>query len=236
MIISLLFIRLFWRDVKSQKKRMALTLMAVLWGTLSIVLLLAFGNGLSTQLDINRKGLGDGIIIVWGGQTTIPYEGLGKGRRIRFYPEDLDMLAESIPEIKQLGGEYNRWGQSMTWGKNTVSTRVNGCYPSYETMRAHYAQAGGRFINKLDFEQRRRVVFLGNKLTVDVFGEVDPIGKTVTINNLPFTVIGVMKKKMQMGSYSGPDESKATVPASTFKSIWGNTRFNNIVLQPHDPD
>lgn len=233
---SLLFVRLFWRDVKSQKKRMALTLLAVLWGTLSIVLLLAFGNGLKTQLEIMQKGLGDGIIIIWGGQTTIPYEGLGKGRRIRFLPEDLEPVARRIPEIKLLGGEFNVWGTSLTYGKKTVSARTNGVYPCYEEMRAHYAQRGGRFINHLDMDKRRRVVFLGNRLKENLCGDDDPIGKTVYIDNMPFTVIGIMKEKTQMGSYSGPDYGKATIPATTMQAIWGRTYFNNIVVKPYDPN
>jgi putative ABC transport system permease protein len=90
MMQSFMFARLFYRDLKANKKRMALTLLAVLWGTLSIVLLLAFAEGLKREFKINQAGMGQGIIIIWGGQTTKAYEGLGKGRPIRFYPEDLE--------------------------------------------------------------------------------------------------------------------------------------------------
>ncbi len=234
MMNSLLFVRLFWRDLKANKKRMSLTLIAVFWGTLSIVLLLAFGEGLKDRLVENGKGLGEGIIIVWGGQTTIPYEGLGKGRRIRFYPEDLMELKKQIPEIEQVGADYFNWGTSLTYEKTTVSNRVNGLFPSFETMRAHYPMPGGRMINELDMEKRRRVTFLGDRLAESLFGTEDPVGKTIKIDNIPFTVVGVQKKKQQMGSYSGPDDNKASIPATTFSAIWGNLRYNNIVVQPRD--
>ncbi len=231
---SFLFVRLFWRDLKANKKRMALTLLAVLWGTLSIVLLLAFSEGLKREFAINRAGMGEGIMVIWGGQTTKAYEGLGKGRRIRFYPEDLEEIQKQIPEVENFGGEYNRWGASITYKKKTVSERVNGVFPSYETMRAHYANPGGRFINQVDMDNRRRVVYLGTRMAEDLFGNEDPVGKVVTIDNIPFTVVGVMKKKTQMGMYNGPDETKATIPATTHSAIWGNQRYNNIVIKPRD--
>ena len=92
-----LFFRLFLRDFKKQRKKITLTTLAIAWGTFSIVMLLAFGEGLTKQLAKAQHGLGKGIIIMWGGQTTIPYQGLGKGRRIRFTEEDVKLLKERIP-------------------------------------------------------------------------------------------------------------------------------------------
>ena len=87
------------------------------------------GGSRSGNLPSIRAGLGEGIIIIWGGQTTKTYEGLGKGRRIRFYPEDLEEIQKQIPEVEKVGGEYNNWGASITYKKKTVSQRVNGVYP-----------------------------------------------------------------------------------------------------------
>ncbi|MFQ6002642.1 MAG: ABC transporter permease, partial [Candidatus Zixiibacteriota bacterium] len=134
-----------------------------------------------------------------------------------------------------ISGEYGRWGVSLTYEKNTVSERVTGVYPSFKDMRAHYAEIGGRFIDDLDMKNKRRVVFLGNELKDRLFGkEKDAIGKTIILNNIPFTVIGVMIKKFQMGMYGGPDWDKATIPATTFKAIFGHKYLNNIVYKPKD--
>ena len=78
---------------------MVLTLVAILWGTLSIMLLLAFGEGLKRQFEINDKGLGEGIVILWGGQTSMPFQGFGKGRRIHLRPDDVDYLRRRMPEM-----------------------------------------------------------------------------------------------------------------------------------------
>lgn len=209
--------------------------MAIAWGTISILLLLSFGEGLKRSLTKFQHGLGEDIVIMWGGQTSIPYQGLGKGRRIRFIDEDVELLKKRVPQIELISGEYGRWGVSLTYEKNTVSERVTGVYPSFKDMRAHYAEIGGRFIDDLDMKNKRRVVFLGNELKDRLFGkEKDAIGKTIILNNIPFTVIGVMIKKFQMGMYGGPDWDKATIPATTFKAIFGHKYLNNIVYKPKD--
>jgi putative ABC transport system permease protein len=231
---GLLIFRLFLRDLKTQRKRITLTIMAIAWGTISIVMLLSFGEGVKRSLTKAQHGMGQDIVVMWGGQTSIPYEGLGKGRSVRFMDEDLELLKKKVPGIEAVGGEYNRWGVSITYKKNTVSERVNGVYPCYEEMRAHYPERGGRFINDLDMQYKRRVVFLGNKLKERLFGKEEAVGKTIIINNTPFTVIGVMIEKMQMGMYNGPDWDKATIPATTFKTIWGHKYLDNIVYQPKD--
>jgi len=209
--------------------------MAIAWGTISIVLLLSFGEGVKRALTKAQHGLGEDLVIMWGGQTSIPYQGLGKGRRIWFMDEDVELLKRRIPEIEFISGEYTRWGVSLTYKKNTVSKLVTGVYPSFKEMRAHYAEMGGRFIDDLDMKDKKRVIFLGNELKERLFGKSeDAIGKTIILNNVPFTVIGVMVKKMQMSMYGGPDWDKATIPATTFKAIFGDRYLDNVVYKPKD--
>jgi len=223
--------RLFTREMKKQRKRILLTLSAIAWGTLSIILLLAFGEGLKRQMSKANKGLGVNIVILYGGQTSKVYQGLPKGRRIHFTDEDVSLLKEKIPQITAISGEYDMWGVSFTYGKTTLTERVTGVLPSFEDMRTHYPAAGGRFINALDVKERRRVVFLGNELKERLMGKEEAIGKIITINNLPFKVVGILQKKMQMSMYGGPDANKAVIPSSTLKTIEGRQYLNRIVYQ-----
>jgi putative ABC transport system permease protein len=160
----------FVRDFRKQKKRITLTIIALCWGTISIMLLLGFGEGLHRQLSINQKGMGEGIAVLWGGQTTIPYHGLGKGRPIMFRPDDVEYIKTRVPELKEVGGEYHRWGVSLRHDKKVISEHVNGVTPNYEEMRNHIPQTGGRMINELDMKLKRRVVFLGDRLLERLFG------------------------------------------------------------------
>jgi putative ABC transport system permease protein len=243
----------FVRDFRKQKKRITLTIVALCWGTISIMLLLGFGEGLHRQLSINGKGMGEGISVLWPGQTSMPWKGLGKGRPIRFVPEDVDYLKHKIPELKEVGGEYHRWGTAIKYGDKVVSEHVNGLSPNYQEIRNHIPAAGGRMINELDMKYKRRVVFLGNKLAERLFSDTPPndenwfqanplsqkiaeeaVGKEILINGIPFTIVGVQIHKMQMNSYSGMDADKASIPATTFEAIFGDPWLDNIIYAPHD--
>jgi putative ABC transport system permease protein len=227
---------IFIRDFRKQRKRMLLTLVAILWGTLSIMLLLAFGEGLKDQFMRGISGLGEGIVIVWGRQTSVPYKGFGKGRRIHLLEEDIAYLKSVLPEIKEIAGEYIRWGVEIRYKKKTLSERINGVFPAYSEMRNMIPEMGGRFINNLDIKQKKRVAFLGDAAKRRLFDDEDAIGKTIYIQSVPFTVIGVMQHKAQMGSYQGSDEDVIVIPANTFVAIFGDPWLDNIIYQPVIPD
>jgi len=226
----------FIRDFRKQKKRITLTLIALGWGTVSIMVMLAFGEGLQRQLMINRNGMGEGIGILWGGQTSIPFEGLGKGRPIRLTSEDVDFIQKQIPEIGRISGEYHRWGAAVKHEDNVVSEHITGVEPDFEQMRNHIPERGGRMIDELDLALRRRVAFLGDETKKNLFGDEDAVGKRIFIDGVPFTVVGVMIDKMQMSSYSGHDDNKISIPLTTFESIYGYRYLGNIVYQTRDLD
>lgn len=224
----------FVRDFRKQKKRVTLTLVALAWGTISIMLLLGFGEGLHQQLTINRRGLGNGLVILWAGSTSLPYKGMPKGRELRFEQEDVEYLKQSMPELADVGGEYSRWGVEVRYGSTVVSEHITGITSNFDKIRNHIPQAGGRMINDLDVKNKRRVAFIGYDLAERLFGDQDPVGEMIYIQDLPFTVIGAEIDKMQMGMYGGPDGSKASIPITTFEAIFGYRFLNNILYLPYD--
>jgi putative ABC transport system permease protein len=226
----------FVRDFRKQKKRMLLTIAAILWGTLSIMLLLAFGEGLQDQMRINSKGMGENIVIMWGDQTSMPYAGFGKGRKIWLYESDINYLKKNIPEIDLIAGEYIRWNATVKHKDKVLSERINGVFPEYREMRNFIPEAGGRMINQYDVEQKRRVVFLGDDAKKRLFEDEDAVGKMIFINSIPFKVIGVMKHKIQNSSYQGRDKDVVVMPASTFVAIFGDPYLDNIVYRPVNTD
>jgi putative ABC transport system permease protein len=235
MRLSIIY-NVFMRDFRKQKKRITLTLLALAWGTISIMLLLGFGEGLHRQMTINSKGLGEGIAIMWGGQTSIPYKGMGKGRRIALLPEDANYLRERIPQIKEIGGQYDRWGAKLKYGDNIVSEHVVGIPPNFEQMRNFIPEWGGRMIDDLDVKLKRRVAFLGSNLKKRLFGDEDAVGKQVLVNSIPFTVVGVMKKKLQNSAYGGMDEDILAMPHTTFVAIFGDPYLDEIIYQIKNVD
>jgi putative ABC transport system permease protein len=223
--------KLFQHDVAHQRKRIALTILAIAWGTLSIVLLLSFGEGMKRSFHKGSRGMGEGIGVVWTGATTKAFMGLPSGRPIQFTDEDVNLLRVRVPEIQALSSEYSR-RIGLTAGTKTVNARVRGVDPEFGELRNLIPQAGGRFLNELDLKEKRRVVFLGEELAKDLFGREDVTGRTVLINQSTFLVVGVMQTKIMMGMYSGPDKNQATIPATTFKSMFTDAKPGNFIYKP----
>jgi len=227
--------KLFQHDVSHQRKRIALTVLAIAWGTLSIVLLLSFGEGMRRSFHKGSRGMGEGIGVVWPGATTKAFMGLPSGRPIQFTEEDVGLLRGRVPEIAALSCEYSR-RTGLTAGTKTVNARVRGVDPEFGQLRNQIPQPGGRFLNEPDRRDKRRVAFLGEELARDLFGREDVVGQTVQINQSPFLVIGVMQTKIMMGMYSGPDKNQATIPATTFKSMFTDAKLGNFVYKPATPE
>jgi putative ABC transport system permease protein len=218
------------RDVRNEKLRTFLTVFGIVWGTVAISLMLAFGTGLHKQLIKATAGLGDRIVIAWPGLTSVPYEGLGKGRRIRLSEDDITSISTEVPGLKAISSEYST-NMKLDYGTKTMSVDVSGVSPEFGAMRNLIPQSGGRFVDPIDMAKQRRVVFMGEKLSKDVFGGSSPIGKTVLVNQSPFLVIGVLIKKDQDSSYSGPDEGKMFIPATTYRALTGEKYVGNFVFQ-----
>jgi putative ABC transport system permease protein len=230
---SLNFLRQLIQDVRHQKLRTSLTMLGITWGTVSVALLVAFGEGLEKRVVKNAHGMGEGIIIVWPARTALPYEGLGKGRPIRVTEDDIDVLRREIPEAN-FSGEYERGNTVTRHERVRLTPGISAASPVYALMRNLIPSEGGRFVNDLDLDRRRRVVFLGNKLKEDLFGEAEALGKTVMLDNVPFLVIGVLQDKEQDSNYYGQDRDRAFISGATFRALYGARQVSNFVVQAKD--
>jgi putative ABC transport system permease protein len=226
-------LRPIMRDLRSQKLRTFLTVFGMIWGTAAISLLLAFGEGFHTQLIKNSRGLGRAIVIAWPSRTGMVFEGLGKGRRIILNERDIELLRRRATTLGSISAEYNDRFKVMV-DQQVLAVSVNGVEPSFAEMRNLIPASGGRFINPIDERQRRRVAFLGDELAGDLFGDDDPVGRTIRLHGSPFLVVGVMQPKIQNSNYTGPDENKLFIPASTFRAISGQDFVDNFVYTASD--
>lgn len=227
---------LFLKASSLQRKRAVLTVAAIAWGTVAIVMLLAFGEGLRNQMVTAQRGMGENIAVWWSGETSKVWQGLPEGRRIRARLDDLDYLRAKMPSATGVLGEMTSWQTSLTWGTRTITGRVTGANWEYGEMRHHYPRAGGRFFNANDERDKKRVIFLGNELAEDIFGELDPVGETLLVADVPYVVIGVLNDKLQMGTYKGPDAMGAVIPITTFAAQWSRRWLHNVVFKVATPE
>jgi putative ABC transport system permease protein len=230
----LLQLKQLLRDLRSQKLRTFMTTFGIVWGTVAVSLLLAFGQGLHKQIYKSSAGLGENICIAWPSRTSMVFEGLGKGRRIRLDEDDMTLIEAKADGLDAISGEYEQQFK-LEYGKKTVSVDVHGVTPQWADLRSMRSMPGGRWFNPFDMDTRRRVVFLGDEVAGTVFGKgVDPVGKTVRLSGSPFLVIGVMVAKDQDSSYSGRDKGNAFIPGSTFRALTGQKYVDEFIFKAND--
>ncbi len=225
----------FLRDLRAQKLRTFLTIFGIVWGTVAIVVLIAFGMGFKRQTAANMHGMGESIAIMFPGRTTKPFEGFGIGRPISLTEEDVHLVSSQVPDIAAISPEYAKEGLPVRVGENIINTLIAGVYPVYGDMRNIIADRGGRFINDMDMRHRRRVALIGDEVKNLLFGDSDAIGRIVYVGEIPFLVVGVMIKKTQPSSYNRRDQDRVFIPASTFASVYGAHKVHNVIYKPYDP-
>ena len=221
----------FIGDMKKQKLRCFLTMSGITWGTMSVILLLAFGESFKYASLKNMSGMGNNIVIMGGSSTTLPHEGMPPGRSIRLREETASLLKNYIPDIGYLSPEIEKY-VTLNIGPEKQNNQCVGVYPEYGLLRNLLPQKGGRFINLSDMENRRRVIFIGTRISEKFFAkDSEPVGKTLMVNGMPFTVIGVMQDKVQNSSYMTQDKNIVFIPYSTCRDVFGAKYVNRIIFK-----
>lgn len=225
----------FFQDMRAQRLRTTLTILGITWGTVAVVVLLAFGVGFENQTRKRSVALGDGIVIMFGGRTTKAFAGFPEGRVIQYVEDDAALLAREIPDITQISPEYSERNTPVRRGSEIVRPNITGIYPVYGEMRNIVPEPGGRFVNQLDMAQRRRVIVLGDGVKTSLFGDEPAVGEQVFVGNTPFTVVGVMIPKNQNSSYNSRDTDRVFIPASTHRAVFGQRYLSNLVYKTTTP-
>jgi putative ABC transport system permease protein len=213
--------------------RAGLSMLGISWGIVSVVVLLAYGEGFNQAIARGFQGaFSDGVSIMFPGQTSMQAGGERAGRPVRLRLSDAEILDE-IPLVKNWSPEYMQ-DVPVAWGAKLASYRARGVGPSYGTMRSQPA-ASGRFIDAEDVRLQRRVVFLGSTVALKLFGNIPPVGETVRIKGMAFEVIGVQKEKVQLSTYGRPDKESVFIPYTTAGQLWNTEFVNVLVYQAVDP-
>jgi putative ABC transport system permease protein len=213
--------------------RVGLSTLGISWGIVSVVMLLAYGNGFDEALIRGFHGaFGDGVSVMFSGQTSMQAGGERAGRRIRFRLADAEAVGQ-IPFVKQWSPEYAQQ-VPLAWEDKQSTHLARGIAPSYGSMRSQRA-AAGRFIDAEDVRLQRRVVFVGSEVARKMFGNVPPVGETLRIKGIRFEVIGVQHEKVQLSSYNSPDKESVFIPYTTAGQLWNTEYLDIIVYQAVSP-
>jgi putative ABC transport system permease protein len=219
--------------VRDHRFRAGLTMLGIAWGIVTVVVLMAYGQGFRGALVVGfRNAFSDGVARAYNGQTSMQAGGERAGRRIFLKEEDVDAVRD-LGTVKYASPEYLE-SLPLAYGTRQTTAGVRGVAPEYGVMRAETAGAG-RFVNAEDLEKHRRVVFLGNDVARKLFSNTPPVGETVRIAGMSFEVIGVLAQKAQLSSYFYPDSESVFVPYTTVKQLFNQTYIDYLVYQAITP-
>jgi putative ABC transport system permease protein len=199
------------RALAANKMRSFLTMFGIAWGILSIMLMIAAGEGLKMGQAAAQRTLGKDILIAFPGRTSMQAGGLRAGRRIFFQLSDMDPVRRDCPDVAQLTPELGRPGVYVRSAYNSGSFRVTGALPFFQDIRS-LDVARGRFWTYADEQMRLRVAVLGDEVRKQLFASRNAVGETIQVGDFPYQVIGVLARKDQDSNYDGPDNQKIFVP------------------------
>jgi putative ABC transport system permease protein len=198
------------RTIWAHKLRTALTMFGIAWGIISITLMVAAGEGLREGQKKVQDQFGKDIMLFFAGRTSMQAGGTRAGRPLRWDIQDVAVIRQEATAcdvvVPELGNRL-----SVRSAYNSALLTVVGSLPQFAYIRT-IPVAEGRFYNEEDSRTGRRVAFIGSDARKQLFGTRSPMGQQVTVNGLPFTIIGVMQEKEQDSSYDGRDISKLFIP------------------------
>jgi putative ABC transport system permease protein len=223
-----------WQSLMRHRLRSVLTMLGIVWGLASVVLLLAYGQGLGGSVLHAFLSMGNNVIVLWPGQTSLQAGGQRAGKKIIYEYEDAQAIREEVPIIRAVSAEIDR-DMGFKVGTRVVSMNVRGVELPYGQMRKLDIE-DGRYFNESDFLDHRRVVILGYDAARKVFQGAPAAGQHVSIGGLDFEVIGVMRKKIQDSMYQGPDNENGFIPYALFRELKNIRDPDMIIIQPTAPE
>ena len=192
-----------WQTARRNKLRTGLTGFAVAWGIFMLIVLLGAGNGLiNANLKQSDRFLNSSMV-VFGGWTSKPYQGLKEGRDINLHEHDMEITATEFKKnVDEVGAQYNA-SATISLGQQYISTTISGVYPNHiniDKVELLY----GRFINDIDIRESRKVLVISNKQAKELLNnnretinnnrEAGLVGKFVNVGSFAFKVVGIFKE------------------------------------------
>jgi putative ABC transport system permease protein len=216
-----------WQEIlatiKKNKMRTFLTGFSVAWGIFMLMILLGSGNGLSNGVANNFMNDAINGMWIWTGETTIPYQGMKSGRAIQFHNEDQEIV-KKVSGVGVASGRYFMGNTRYSYNKESGEYTTITCQPELMEVE-QLIMNDGRFINKIDVIQKRKVVVIGVDIKTALFKDSTAIGEYVNINNVPFKVVGICTEP------GSTRTRNAYMPLSTAQMIFnGSNRLHNLAL------
>ena len=223
-----------WQALMRNRMRSVLTMLGIVWGLASVVILLAYGQGLGGSVLHAFLNMGNSVIVLWPGQTSMQAGGQRAGKKVNYEYEDVEAVRDEVPLVRAVSAEScSDFGYKI--GTRVVSIQTRGVELPYGQMRKLDLE-NGRYFSEGDFVDHRRVVILGYNAAKKAFQGAPAVGQSLTIGGQSFDVIGVLRNKIQDSMYQGPDNEDGFIPFQVFRELKQVRDPDMIIIQPQAPE
>ncbi|ARM71851.1 hypothetical protein LMxysn_0216 [Listeria monocytogenes] len=209
--------KMAWKQLKSSKLRSFLTMLGIIIGVASVILLVSLGNGVTKQVNSQMGDLGSNLVTVTNNSVN-PNEKFTYDEAMKF--QNIDGVKSVSPE---LSGQV-----TSTFDYKSSNSKVIGTNDQYKAARSLKMEAG-RFLLPIDTEYGQKVAVIGPKVANDLFGFANPIGETIRLNGMPYRVVGVLTEKGE--SMMGSSDDQIFIPISSAQRLLKDTNVRTIYVE-----
>lgn len=213
-------------SLKINKMRSILTSLGIIIGVSAVIIMLAVGSGASKKIAKDMESMGSNLLMVRSASATSGGVRMGMGTRPTLTLKDAEAIEKYCRGILAVA-PYSSEAKQLTFGNQNWSTTIGGTTASYLFIRNYEISSGRNFVPE-DIKNNTKVAIIGNTIATELFGDMDPINKTMRIGNVPFKIIGLLKTKGQSGMGMDQDDLVFIPITTAQKKVFG-TAFPGTV-------
>lgn len=213
-------------SLKINKMRSMLTSLGIIIGVSAVIIMLAVGSGASKKIAKDMESMGSNLLMIRSASAKSGGVRMGMGTRPTLTMKDAEVIESKARGVLALA-PYSAESKQLTYGNQNWSTTVGGTTQPYFLIRNYEVESGRGFLPE-DNKNSTKVAIIGQTVSTELFGDVDPIGKTIRIGNVPFKVIGLLKTKGSSGMGQDQDDL-VFIPITTAQRKVFGTDFPGTV-------
>lgn len=214
------------RSLKVNKMRSILTSLGIIIGVSAVIIMLSVGEGAKGKISKDISSIGSNLLIVTSGASKSGGLRMGSGTKPTLTTKDADAILKECPSVIDDAPIVSGTKQVIFSNQNW-STNISGVTPNYLSINLWEIE-DGRGILEEDLQNFTKVAILGSTVVTNLFGDLNPIGKTIRISGIPFKVVGILKSKGQSGMGQDRDDT-ILIPLTTAQKQLFGTEFPNVV-------
>ena len=221
------------QSILKNKMRTLLTMLGIVIGVAAVIVMVAIGQGAQASIQKQINNLGTNMIVVMPGSSQAGGVSQGAGTFNRLTPQDAEKLKREATMLSAVSPVIFSRTQAIS-GQGNWRTTVNGVSTEYQTIRDWDLESGA-FFSEPDIKGMRKVAVLGSTVAESLFAGLDPVGQQVQLSNVPFTIVGVLKKKGQAAAGTDQDDV-VLIPYTTAQNrLNGRSRLGQILSSTSSP-